>query len=422
MKNIKIVIHRLVEKNFILFNIIYTHFKHRGLFSLLKVAFGILFKELLWLLMLPLIICLHLIGYRRLIVQVGHIGHLASEIDALLKENRLGKIDISRMFIACNIKRVANKHLLTYWDDYIPVYTQPLLVFFACIASRHFFLRSDLSDYISTHFGQQKIYKVNHDWGNRPPLLSLRKEDKEWGEAMLETLGIPKNSWYVCLHMREGGYLPHHEMYQSHRNVDIQNCNLAIKEIISKGGYVVRMGDVTMTPYEPLEGFIDYALHPLKSERLDLVLCAKAKFFLGCTSGLVFLSRVFGVPVAQTNMIPVEALGLSSHDISIPKLLRCKKEGRLLTFNEILGSSIGKYYYSHEYVKNEIEVIENSPEDILDITKEMLERLDSAYVENEVFQYFSNKFLSMFDDNNYSKGSSAKVSGAFLFRHKSLIL
>lgn len=64
------------------------------------------------------------------------------------------------------------------------------------------------------------------------------------------------------------------------------------------------MGDTTMEPLPFLPQVIDYAHHPLRSPRLDIILCARARCILGNTSGIFLVGSIFGVPSAA-NMVPM---------------------------------------------------------------------------------------------------------------------
>ena len=65
--------------------------------------------------------------------------------------------------------------------------------------------------------------------------------------ASLE-LGLPPDAWYVCFHVREGGYSGD---FDNIRNCDIDNYVEAMQYITSKGGWVVRMGDASMKILPP---------------------------------------------------------------------------------------------------------------------------------------------------------------------------
>jgi hypothetical protein len=91
----------------------------------------------------------------------------------------------------------------------------------------------------------------------RPPLLTRSPSDYEGGWNCLQDLGVPKNAWFVCLHVREDGF--RREGITTHRSADINTYSLAIESIVARGGWVIRMGDPTMKPLPPMKQAIDYA-------------------------------------------------------------------------------------------------------------------------------------------------------------------
>ncbi|MDO8788014.1 MAG: TIGR04372 family glycosyltransferase [Sulfuritalea sp.] len=378
-------------------------------------------EELLWLILLPGALLGHVLGYRCLNVRTEHIGHLATEPDTLLKEVRLGRIAARRRILLAPPHRVSNQHLLNYWRPYFTVIDTPWFCLLLQTMSRHLVMKQDVSRYVSKFFGTQDIYPINALWGDRPPIVSLTGEDEVWGQEILGALGVPPGRWFVAVHVREGGFLPRNEIIQSHRNASIGNTFLAMQEIVRRGGLCIRMGDSSMTPMPAMPGVIDYALHPLKSDRMDVFLCAKARFFLGCTSGLAFLSSTFGVPVAQANMIPIETLGIRYCDLSIPKLLWSRRLDRYLGFKEVLDSELGGYFFTQQYVDAEIDVHENSSEDILSLVVEMLELLNPKFVETDEGRALHQRYISLFRFGHYSYGAASHVSIEFLRKHQLLL-
>ena len=237
--------------------------------------------EISWFILLPISIILHFAGFRRLPVRIEHIGHLATEIDTFIKARNLGLISEKYYFVLAPYNKVSNHHLLNYWRGFVKIITNEYTCQFLSILAHRYFMHDRGAIYRISFFGTQPIYKVNKLRGERPPLLCLNDEDSDWAMKKISELGIPYDKWFVCLHIREGGFLPNNEHIQSHRNASISNTFLAIEEIVKRGGWVIRMGDSSMLPLPALEGVIDYAHHPFKSDRMDVVLCAKAKFFWG---------------------------------------------------------------------------------------------------------------------------------------------
>ncbi len=412
----------MLSQNQTLLHIVRSRLKQYGWFWIFCVCVKRVALEILWILSLPLGVLVHLLGFRRLYVQTWHIGHLAADVDTFIKEQRLGLIrKRHHFFITARTGFVANQHLLNYWKKFIPVVLNPILAWILELMSRRWVMREDLSRYISKFFGTQEIFRINTLWDNRPPVLVLNAEDEVWGKQQLAQLGMKENQWFVCVHVREGSYMPKNEIIQRHRNASIANAIPAMKEIVRRGGVCVRMGDPGMTPLPEIAGVIDYARHPLKSERLDVVLCAKARFFLGDTSGLFFVSTIFGVPVANANMIPVETLGVRECDLSIPKLLWSESLERYLTFDELLSSEAGGYFFTQQYEWAKIRADENTSEDLSDLAAEMLDRLDGQFTPSAEQEKLHAVYLALFKPGHYSYGTKSRVCLRFIQKHRNLL-
>jgi len=377
--------------------------------------------ELCWMLSLPVAAILHAFGVRRLVVRAEHIGHLAEEINTYLKERALGLLPKRHCFVLAPPGRVANQHLLNYWREHVLVIAQPWICSVLLVVTRRFVAVTDLTHYTADYFDTQDIYRVCKAWGERPPMLRLSEDDDVWSRQALERIGVPAGRWFVCVHVREGGFLPHNELIQAHRNADVNGTFLAMAEIVRRGGICIRMGDGTMKRLPPMDGVIDYAHHPDKSARLDVVLCAKTKFFLGCTSGLAFVSTAFGVPVAHANMIPVAARGINRCDISIPKLIFREESRECLSLKEILGSPAANFFFSRQYRGAGLVVQENSPEDILDLVLDMFDQLDGNAELASADIMLAQRFDSLFKPGHYSYGAVSKPSIRFLKRRYAML-
>src|SRR6187455_2147541 len=132
------------------------------------------------------------------------------------------------------------------------------------------------------------------------------------------------------------------------------------------------MGHPSAPSLPPLPGIVDYAHHRLRSARLDVVLCAMCRFFLGSSSGLFNISTAFGIPVGLANVVPLTALPCAPADLFVPKLYRSARDGRILRFDEILSSPSADYRHSRMYADAGLELIESSPEDIADLVEDLM--------------------------------------------------
>lgn len=375
-----------------------------------------------WVMLLPLTVFLHLRGYRRVMVFTDRIGHLALEPDCLLKEQALGLIPKRRWFVLAPPGRVSNQHLLQYWKPLIRVFEDPVACFILSSISRFGLMRYDIRHYILAANKAHTAYRIYSQWGKRQPLIKLTPSDEEWSAQVLPRMGLPEGAWFVCVHVREGGFSPIDEEIHAHRNGSIEAVIPAIQEITRRGGWVIRIGDPTMKQLPPLPHVIDYAHHSMKCERLDVILCAKARLLLGNTSGITLVGTLFGVPCALANVIPISTLWFGDSDISIQKLLWSEQHGRLLRFDEAMASPASEYRYAALYQQAGLVVVENSDEEIRDLVIEMFDRLDGKFVVNSEDRDLARHYRSLIHESHCSFHSRASVSTLFLRRHAELLL
>ncbi len=378
-------------------------------------------RLMLWLVLLPVTIVLHLAGFRRLTVFTERIGHLAIEPDCLLKEQALGLIPKRRWFMLAPSRRVANRHLLNYWKPLIRVYEHGTVCFVLDTMSSFRLMRYDTFKYLRPARSPWSAYQIYSRWTGRPPLLCLTPADTQWAQGALRGLGLPDSAWFVCVHVREGGFSPVDEELQAHRNGNIEATIPAMEEIARQGGWVIRIGDSSMRRLPPLPQVIDYAHHPMKSDRLDVVLCARARFILGNTSGIALVGSVFGVPCATINVIPTTNLWYNPHDVCIPKLLWSLQLNRYLRFDEIFGSRIARLRYASMYSEAGIRVDENSADDVTDLVEEMIQRLDDTFVETPDDVGRAERFRSYLPSDHCAADSCARAGSYFLRKHSDLL-
>lgn len=374
-----------------------------------------------WLILLPFTLLLYWAGYRRVAVITERIGHLAAEIDCLLKLRALGRLPARRFFVLAPPDRTANACLVDYWRERMTVISRPALCSVLDVMSRVPPLRYDVSDYVLTVAGAGTYYRVNAEWANRPPLVRLSRAHAERGRPALAQLGIPEGAWFACVHVREGGYSPADEKVHAFRNADISAVLPAMQAIVARGGWCIRMGDPSMTRLPQFDRVVDYAHHPLRSAEMDLFLCASCRFFLGSSSGLFIVSSVFGVPSALVNIAPFATMGFSPGDLSIPKLLWSKSEARHLGFQEVLSSPVCNYRMSRMYEEAGIRLVDNTQEEIEELVVEILDRLEGRVDEYAATEPLQVRFRSLLRPEHYCFGSPARIGTRFLARHRDLL-
>jgi putative glycosyltransferase (TIGR04372 family) len=354
-----------------------------------------------------------------------NLGHTALEIDMFIKTGLLGWREPFKGALLVP-GAVSNQCLLDYWKQYITVIQDKQLVEILSPLQR--WLRLETFFQILPDgrtvpsIGAMPIVQTEWESQGRKPLLSLTEEHRARGEICLRQMGIPVGAWYVCLHVRELGYYTESVETTNtgaFRNADILTYEKAIKQIVSRGGWVFRMGDSSMRKLPPMDHVIDYIHTPYKSDWMDVFLCASCKFFFGTTSGLMNVPSVFGVPCALTNWSVLHSLPCFAHDIFIPKIPWNSNENRHYTFIETLTPPIVSMT-DQRLRASGYRAIDSTPEEIEELAVEMLDRMDGSIVYSAEDEALMARARKLFNSPNSTR-SLCRMGCAFLRRYSNLL-
>lgn len=188
-------------------------------------------------------------------------------------------------------------------------------------------------------------------------------------EARL-AMGIPENAWFAGLHVRESGFYGDAGHY-SCRNATIANYLPAIREITANGGWVVRLGDRSMTPLPRLDRVVDYPHTAFKSDLMDLYLLSECRFYIGMSSGILDTALLFQRPTILMNMTNMTFVyPRRPGDRGIPKHVYSKSAKRFLSARELLEAPWEAQHFLT--LGADYEMFENSPEELREVVTEFL--------------------------------------------------
>jgi putative glycosyltransferase (TIGR04372 family) len=357
-------------------------------------------------------------------VQSDGIGHLAYNTDVFLRRHGFGDgEDYSGCYLGIASARPANQQLLEMIQRKFRVVQSD----FAYKVLTPLFAIKNSAWFESTWALADSLVPC-HSFEERKPLLSFIASEEDRGRRVLSQMGIDSESWFICFQARDAGYLAQKYpkgdwSYHTYRDCNINNYLRAVEYIAEHGGFAVRMGEVVgdRLSNQGSERIVDYASR-YRSDFGDTYLPARAKFFLGCTAGLFLVSVIFGVPVALANFIPLEYLTcFRGGDLFIPKKVWSMERKRFLTFREILDTKVGRFLRTEEYTAAHLEVIENTQEEILDLAREMNERLDGAFRGTEEDEELQRRLQALFRPGHYCYGTPVRVGARFLQENRHLL-
>ncbi|MBK8870709.1 MAG: TIGR04372 family glycosyltransferase [Elusimicrobia bacterium] len=260
-----------------------------------------------------------------------------------------------------------------------------------------------------------------------PVHLKLTAQEEKRGMRELQAFGVPEGGPFVCFHARDSVYLntvmPGFDFsYHDYRDSEILNYLQAAEELTRRGYFVFRMGahiGKKLPTGNPM--IIDYASH-WRTDFMDIYLAAKCRFFLGCSSGIDFVATIYRRPIAYVNVLPFELVpSWGPEDLFIPKKLRLIRENRFMSFQEILTSGAGKFSSTQDYSRRGIQVVENSPNEIADLTTEMDERLKGTWNILEEDKELQKRFWSLFKFSKVHGEILSPVGAVFLRQNRQLL-
>ncbi len=222
--------------------------------------------------------------------------------------------------------------------------------------------------------------------------ISIQNLNKQQMLELVYQLGIPPNAWFVCLHVRESGFR-NDKGRREYRNSNINSYIPAINHITSNGGWVVRMGDNSMSKLPKLKNVIDYPHTSSKSELMDLVLIKLCYFFIGTQSGIYDVAVLFNKPILLLNMYSW-TFGSPMHykDRGIIKHVYSKIENRFLSINEIYNSD-WSLQNINSIANQDYYFVDNTEQEILDAVREYYKIISEDSFEPSIIQQLAAKEL-----------------------------
>jgi len=198
----------------------------------------------------------------------------------------------------------------------------------------------------------------------------------------------------------------------------------AAEELTQRGYFVVRMGAVVNETVETTNPMIiDYATIA-RSDFMDIYLAAKCSFFLGCTAGLHLVPIIFRRPVIRTNFVPIhrdDLLADTTQGLTIPKKLWLREERRFMTFREFLATFSDSFRGNEHFQNIGVDLIENTPEELLAVAVEMDERLKETWQITKEDKELQERFWSLFDLTDPNEDFRPRLGAEFL-RHNPELL
>lgn len=262
--------------------------------------------------------------------------------------------------------------------------------------------------------------------GYKKPHIAFTKEEETFGSQALRELGVPENKPFVCFHARDAAYLNvmYPKMtwsYHDYRDSSINNYIPSVEELTRRGYCAIRAGAVVkekLAVNNP--DIIDYACNGKRTDFLDIYLGAKCEFFICSDTGVSIFPEAFRRPVVYTNWSPIRRISpWVLNGLFIFKKFYSHKKKRLLTFLEIINSDFGSPATKDFFAQQQIELIENTPEEITDVVMEMEDRLKGKWETTREDEELQERFWALFGPDRL-KSQDVRIGSNFLREHEQI--
>ena len=391
----------------------FLQIKEGGIIVILKKIrslFFIFFQLPIYLISIPILIVVILIRPWYLIrwnqLYASRIGHftLKTELYCCERDAKINSPTQKYKDFFYLSKIISNKTLENMWRRNLVILPRWLI--------------KPIHDISNFFFGKKNIHKINSPTNididvhnlleNFDPHISFTPDEEIKGKKILEKFGLPQNAKFVCLLVRDSGYLNRHSndknlerwSYHNYRDGNIDNFILAAEELASRGYYVFRMGINVLKPLKSSNPrIIDYANSKIRSDFMDIYLGAKCFFCISAQGGFEGISATFRRPIVVISMPLGLAFTNNQKYLHLTKHHINRLNKKELTISEIFSSKVAFATSSEEFKNNNVELQENTPEEIRDFVIEMDERLNGNWKETDEDIFLQKKFWSIFEKN-----------------------
>jgi putative glycosyltransferase (TIGR04372 family) len=353
----------------------------------------------------------------------NHIGHTAILGIMIKRDLVAGQINKKRYLIRTDEHNIGNRYLVEQMGRFFTLVDDPTKFAFPreyAAAFCKLFWIDNRANGPATH-PWQVLAEISRAWEQKGlgPLLAFSNDELELGRSRRTAIGVPANAWHVCLHVRDSGFKHFHDDLHGTLNGDIRTYDLAIAAVVRRGGWVVRMGDVSMPGLPSTKNVIDYAHSPQKSPEMDIFLSGTCRFFIGTSSGPALVPALYGVPSVITNWFPTGTRPLNSGDIFIPKLHWYENDDEFAPFDESMSQPLGHIHALPVLAELGVSLRPNLREELGDLVEEMLDRLDGGTeytAEDQQLQSYFEKVA--LQSRSYG---NARIGRDFLRKYRGLL-
>ena len=352
-------------------NIFYKKFSYYSWKNNLFIIIKHIFILLLFPIYLPLILLFKIFDIKILHINFLQFGAFVHHVDFLIKQNKLKKKPI-KLILLCPKNLVANKFLAKLFNKEIFV-SEGFMIYLILYPLMHYDLTS-IEPWDSETTNYKNIYnKIHKSYNEKNSTYLLNIDDTHISTKNYQNFLIKNNldhKKFVCFHLRDSGYYN----FSSVRDVNVDTylsvINFLLNEKIPVIRFINKNSKKIKTQNEKL--YHEFLVDDDNSKAIQYHLIKNSKFVICTQSGIYNLNSLLKTPFFLTNAIPINICGVvKKQDLIIFKKFKLKYNNEILKFDQIIERNLHMF---PEFIapKNNIEIIENTEDEILDGVKELL--------------------------------------------------
>ena len=267
-------------------------------------------------------------------------------------------------------------------------------------------------------------------WNAGKTTLGFSDSETKVGKILEKELGLIGNAPFICLSIPSKKYRELVDYKQTEHWTGIKDDLLTsipdlesyvpvIQDLISKDIAVIRMGvhEELKLPESLGQRAIDYAFLN-RSEFGDVWLSSRCLFYLTGGSGAWWFGSIFGKPTVATDCYELRGT-YGSGDIFIPQLSRSIKKDCLNNFEWMIKCQ--QWAFDRNRLGIDYEIVKNTPQQIIDVTTEMLMRAQGNWIETNEDKELQKRFRLVQEKLRPADRAPAKIGAKFLREHQYLL-
>lgn len=319
----------------------------------------------------------------------NRIGHLSEDINLILSKKKREKgliIDIAFL----QYDSICNK---TFYDEFIKKKFLVLPKFIITPIYKFFFLLSNKYPFFEKFLTHKRISKKSgwEEFNENDINFYLSDKIIKKGQDFLREHKIDSGK-IVCINIWNSEHLKDIDWsHHAHRNGNFSNYLLAINYLISEGYTVIKIGRAENKVNINNKNFIDYSYN-MYQDYLDLFLMHICKFYISNSTGLDHLAFAFNKPMLINTPTINDFFVEKKNIIYLLRPYFSKTMNRELNIEEIINQKLTFKLKSWYFKEQNIEIIDNSPEQILLACKDLLYLISKNFVATNDKLEMSNKF------------------------------